>query len=351
MIPFRDSSDDPQRADRKSARRRRRRRRRAQAIAILPSLFTLGNLIAGFAAIHYAAKSPAETTIPVLGLSTLMFAGLLVFVGMFFDAIDGYIARLTRATSDLGAQLDSLADIVTFGVAPAYMTLQLVSRYYFSDGGSVIIGPERDDAFARIFWVIAAIYVSCTALRLARYNVETPSTSLRSHMVFRGLPSPGAAGCVVSLILLHQKYLSGQDYEWAARVTGFGMAFILLLCAVAMVSRLPYVHVMNRYVRGHASFGYIVKLAFILAAAAIYRIEALALGFTLYAITPPIRTAIASRQMRRAAETLFPASRPPIVEPEREEFELPPRRRGGATERPRPLAGSDGISAASEERE
>src|SRR5690606_9692767 len=113
---------------------------------------------------------------------------------MFFDAIDGYVARLTRTVSDLGGELDSLADIVTFGVAPAYMTLRLVSNYYSMDGTAAVISPAHDDAFARVFWVIAAIYVSCTALRLARFNVETASGALDTHLFFRGLPSPGAAG-------------------------------------------------------------------------------------------------------------------------------------------------------------
>jgi CDP-diacylglycerol--serine O-phosphatidyltransferase len=141
--------------------------------------------------------------------------------------------------------------------------------------------------FGRVFWAIAAVYLACTALRLARFNVETASAHVDDHMFFRGLPAPGAAGCIASLILLHQKWLAGAEYHWAARVTGLGMAGIMLLCALAMVSRYTYVHVINRYIRGHASFGYVVKLAIILAFGLFNPVEALAIGFTAYALSAP----------------------------------------------------------------
>ncbi len=291
-----------QRYRRRLRRKRKQRRRRAKAVAVLPSLFTLGNLIAGFAAIHFAAK-PTTAEFGPRNWSTLTVAGLLIFVGMFFDAIDGYVARLTRTTSDLGAQLDSLADIVTFGVAPAYMTLQLVSKYYLAVENYYIISPTRDDVFARVIWAIAAVYVSCTALRLARFNVETGSALIEDHRMFRGLPSPGAAGCVASLILLHQHFVEPTGFPWAARVTGLGMAFILLLCALAMVSRLPYAHVINMYVRGHAKFSYIVRLAIILVFAIFFPTLAFAIAFTAYALSAPARALLRvwSRQRRTPA--------------------------------------------------
>jgi CDP-diacylglycerol--serine O-phosphatidyltransferase len=138
-----------------SARRTRRRR----AASVLPTLLTLGNAICGFAAIHYAAKPIADTS---FGWSTLTVAGALIFLGMFFDAIDGSVARLTRSTSDIGAQLDSLADVITFGVAPAFMTLRLVSHYYGPAEGLAILGPA-DNAYAKFLWAIAAFYMCCTA--------------------------------------------------------------------------------------------------------------------------------------------------------------------------------------------
>ena len=126
--------------------------RRRRAASVLPTLLTLGNVICGFAAIHYAAKPIDESA---FGFSTLSFAGALVFLGMFFDAIDGTVARLTRSTSDLGAQLDSLADVITFGVAPAFMTLRLVSHYYGAAEGNSILGPA-DGVWGKLLWAIAA---------------------------------------------------------------------------------------------------------------------------------------------------------------------------------------------------
>lgn len=273
---------------RKRGGRLRRRRRRLKAVAVVPSMFTLGNLLCGFAAVYYAAKPFAAED----QSKSLLIAGILVFVGMFFDSVDGYVARLTRSVSELGGQLDSLADIVTFGVAPAYMTLQLVTRYYLGgDAEQTVISPLHDDVFGRIFWVCAAIYVACTALRLARFNVETASGVLDDHMYFRGLPAPGAGGCVAGLILLHEHYYEAlNQFQWVARTTGLGMTFILLLCAVAMVSRLPYVHIVNKYLRRKASFGFLVEVAIVLVCAAIFMVEAIALSFTAYALSAPLRS-------------------------------------------------------------
>ncbi len=249
--------------------------------------------MAGFAAIHFAAK-PLGSTGPG-NLSSLTLAGILIFLGMFFDAVDGSVARMTRTVSDLGAQVDSLADMVTFGIAPAFMMLRLVSYYVGPEGEMTILGPEADDSFARVIWGIAVVYACCTALRLARFNIETPSASVEDHMVFRGLPSPGAAGAVASLVALHQhllyiKWASPDDVSLSfARWTAFGIPFITLLCALAMVSSIPYVHVLNRYVRGKRSFAYLARLVVPLLMAIWWFQETVAICFTAYALSGPLR--------------------------------------------------------------
>src|SRR5262245_53846940 len=140
----------------------RRRARHLPPMSVLPTLCTLGNLVSGFAAIHYAAK-PATYHGP-WGWSGLTFAAVMVFVGMLLDAVDGWVARRVRSTSLLGGQLDSLADMVTFGVAPPFMMLQLVGRYLGS-GVPFIIGPDADDALGKVVWAVAVLYVCCGALR------------------------------------------------------------------------------------------------------------------------------------------------------------------------------------------
>ena len=117
-------------------------------------MLTLANLVCGFAAIHYATRPLAETA--VFGWTTITVGGTLIFLGMFFDAIDGSVARLTRSTSDLGAQLDSIADIVTFGVAPAFLMLGLVDHYYRAAGGDpAFVGPGVDSVYGKAVWAIA----------------------------------------------------------------------------------------------------------------------------------------------------------------------------------------------------
>ncbi|NJL31439.1 MAG: hypothetical protein HC898_07300 [Phycisphaerales bacterium] len=178
------------------------RRRIRKSAVILPTLFTLGNALSGFMAVFFASR-PATAELP-WGWTPITFASLCIFIGMVFDALDGRIARLTRQTSDLGEQLDSMADMVTFGVAPAFIAVQLVlggDTPYFASN-------QADTFFGRIALVVACIYVSCTALRLARFNIESRSPQLEDHLSFKGLPSPGAAGTVASMILLHQHFLA-----------------------------------------------------------------------------------------------------------------------------------------------
>jgi len=265
----------------------------------MPTLVTLGNLVAGFAAVYYASK-PEDYTGP-WGWSSLSVAGSLILLGMMLDAIDGSLARLTHSFSEFGGQLDSLADLVTFGVAPAFMMLRLLSQYVGHEGTPPILGPEADNAFSKVLWGVAAVYVCCTTLRLARFNVESPSAGAEDHLVFRGLPSPGAGGAVASLIVLHEHYTHGiiaGDSMLFARWTAFGIPVVTLLCAVAMVSSIPYVHVINRYVRGRRTFGYVARFVIPFCLAIWWFQEVLAFGFTMYAISSPLRLTV-SRIRRR----------------------------------------------------
>lgn len=269
---------------------RKRKYRALPPLAILPTLLTLGNLVAGFAAIYYASRDDEFLRLP-WGWSALTFAGTLIFVGMLLDAVDGSVARLTRSFSDIGAQLDSFADVITFGVAPAFLALTLVGTY-FRDAGVTIIGPEADHGLGRIVWAIAAIYVSCAALRLARYNVEASAEQHSDSRSFRGLPSPGAAGAVVSLIILHQHILMqkyfGEVDPGLARWSSLGIPAIMLLCAMGMVSRIRYVHFANNFLRGTKSFTGMVRVVVPLLLAIWWPQEVLAIAFTAYILSGPV---------------------------------------------------------------
>jgi len=287
-------------------------------LSVVPTLLTLGNLLCGFAAIHYASLPIGPSQI--FGWSTLTVAGGVLFLGMFFDALDGTVARLTRSASDFGAQLDSLADIVSFGVAPAYMMMRLVSHYYgpgwneTMGGAPSILGPDADNTYAKIIWAIAAIYVSCAALRLARFNVETPSVADEDHRYFRGLPTPGAAGTVASLIVLHQHLLVKTFAEAAppgfARASSLFIPLVTILCAGAMVSRMRYAHIVNRYLRGKRSFRYIVISVVAIVAAILWLQPAMAIGFVLYALSGPFRAMFRRRPM---TTEMPPGASPPSI--------------------------------------
>jgi CDP-diacylglycerol--serine O-phosphatidyltransferase len=284
------ATTEPAPAEAASGQIASRRRRRLPPVSVMPTLCTLGNLVCGFAAILYASK-PSDFTGP-WGWSGLWLAGVLVFLGMLLDAVDGWVARLTRSISELGVHLDSLADAVTFGVVPAYMMLQLVAQYLSDAQGTSIIGPEADDVLGKVVWAVAVVYVCCAALRLARFNVETGPGRIERGSVFRGLPSPGSAGAIVSLILLHQylvvDLIAKEVPASFARGAALGIPLVTLFCGLAMVSGIAYPHVTNRYLYGPRSFGYVARLVVLLALAIWFTWWTLAVVFTAYVLWGPV---------------------------------------------------------------
>lgn len=248
-----------------------------RSIAVLPTLFTLGNLLCGFAAV-FAASRPADTVLP-FDWTPLTFAALWIFLGLILDGLDGRIARMTRSESELGEQLDSMADMVTFGVAPAFICVQLAGI------GTPFFGMS-DTLYDRLGLVIAGIYVACAGLRLARFNIDAGADDHRS---FKGLPSPGAGGTVASLVLLHQHFLAKGDPGWMLNAASGTMLGVTLLAGVAMVSQFRYVHVMNRYVRGRAPFAKLVAAVICGLLLVIYPQWSLSVGFVGYALSAPIR--------------------------------------------------------------
>src|SRR3954447_14084587 len=186
---------------RREHRRRRLRRhgRRAyiRSVYLLPSMATLGNAVCGFGAMYVAAFD--ETNVGTDPWAKWLYgykflaAAYMIFLAMLFDAMDGRLARFTRHTTDFGGQLDSLADVVSFGAAPAFIALLLFKNE----------GPAVPFVVSRLIWGIGAVYFSCAAIRLARLNVSNEHGE-QHHFSFLGLPSPGAAGAVVAFILMQQ---------------------------------------------------------------------------------------------------------------------------------------------------
>lgn len=236
-----------------------RRRRPLRTIGMLPTLLTLGNLCLGFAAIHscgrdlqelHAAKGvDAAPTFKREFLqkhvpSFLSLASWMIVGSLLCDALDGRVARKTGQASKFGEQLDSLADIVSFGVAPAVMMVTLVHREITQWG----YAPLQFQHFGRLTLFVGIIYACCTALRLARFNVEASLDEV-AHEGFKGLPSPGAAIAVISVVFLHESIDASNEWVRSASFLTRVLPFCTLALALLMVSRLPYTHAANWLLR------------------------------------------------------------------------------------------------------
>jgi CDP-diacylglycerol--serine O-phosphatidyltransferase len=272
-------------------------------IAVLPALLTLGNGICGFVAIIFASKINAGD--PLVNETNFAWAGWFILFAMVFDMLDGYVARLTKTASDFGGELDSLCDVVSFGVAPAFLLLKL--------------GPgwEPSVFLHQVLGGIAALYFACTAMRLARFNVDN-NPDPATHKRFRGLPSPGAAGCIAALAILRGEFpatlasrLIAIDLESARATVGRTVEFLspigALVVALLMVSNVPYPHVTGKIFRGKKHIGHIIQLllaAFILL---MFRSLAPMLVFWLYALAFPLRSLVL-RNLRSGPEPEPPSA-------------------------------------------
>ena len=223
---------------------RRVRRQRVKYITVLPSLITLLNGLFGFTAIVFASRG-AEKGIG--GFSYFAMAGYMVLLAMFADMLDGRLARMSQSTSSFGGQLDSLCDLISFGIAPAFLMLKVIEARLEPTT------PLSGGLFHRFIWLAALAYISCATIRLARFNVENEENEA-AHMSFAGLPAPGAAGMIVSLIIFHQEVMPTLD------PIIFVMPFLTLGVAILMVSRIRYPHVLNLYIRGKQPFSYLMRV-------------------------------------------------------------------------------------------
>ena len=173
-----------------------------KGIYILPNTLTLCGMFLGFFSILASFKG------------NYLHAAWAILMANIFDGLDGWVARLTHSTTRFGIELDSLSDLVAFGVAPAVMLYKWALM-----------------PFGRVGWAAAFLFVACGALRLARYNVQMGSTESKS---FTGMPIPGAATIVATLVIFYQ-----ETWEAMPAKNYFILIFTFSL-AVLMVSTLRY---------------------------------------------------------------------------------------------------------------
>jgi CDP-diacylglycerol--serine O-phosphatidyltransferase len=177
---------------------------RRRGIYILPNLFTTAALFAGFYAIVQAMNGRFE------------YSSVAIFVAMILDGMDGRVARFTHTQSEFGAQYDSLADMVSFGVAPALMIYEWALK-----------------GLGKLGWFAAFLYCTGTALRLARFNTNIEVIDKR---FFQGLPSPAAAALIAGFVWVvtdNAEFLKVKDVDWAA-------CTLTLFAGMTMVSNLRY---------------------------------------------------------------------------------------------------------------
>jgi CDP-diacylglycerol--serine O-phosphatidyltransferase len=245
-----------------------------KSVLVLPNLITLANAFCGLLALAKATDAlTLSGTDPMVFYHKMETACFLIFLGMVFDSLDGLVARMTRSFTDFGAQLDSFADALTFGVAPALLAKVLVEHE------SALTGYVGN---SRLHFLAGASFSLMAILRLVRFNLETDHDH-ESHRFFRGLPSPAAAGTVAStcwlyLILrrpeleqvegtptpMHRLLGWMHDVNWTPFLDWIPVLLVAMLplLGLLMVRRVRYLHVTSYLFGGRSQFFTLVGIVF-----------------------------------------------------------------------------------------
>ena len=225
-----------------------------RGVYILPSLFTVGTLVCGYYAILAALRgSLALTAGGAEGLSAAAFDNAAKAIGwaILFDGLDGRIARLTNSTSAFGREFDSLADVITFGLAPAILAYAWGIRAI-----SEPFGPGLLHHIPQLGWIVTFAYVICGAARLGRFNIDTvkPTTDRR---YFVGMPIPAAAGTVAAIVHWEKAPLE----HW---LSSLAWMVVVAILAFLMVSRMRYYSFKTLDLRRRRSYIAIIFLGLII---------------------------------------------------------------------------------------
>jgi CDP-diacylglycerol--serine O-phosphatidyltransferase len=256
----------------------------AARIYLLPNLFTAGNMLCGFLAIKNCIEARFTSLTPEGRAEHYNMAVWFILFACVCDLFDGRVARATKRESLFGAEFDSIADTVSFGVAPALMACFLV------------IKPEVTDNVQLATWLLAFIYLLCAGVRLARFNVLTnplvPGNEKRAAGGdFVGLPSPAAAGMIASLVLVLSKVMVSSDhkdpFEQAVQAWSWVLLPVMLVISFLMVSnvRFPSFKKLDWTARAKTRvFILIIILAAVLFRYPQYSFPAVFLGYVLYSL-------------------------------------------------------------------
>lgn len=231
-----------------------------RGIFLLPNLLTTAGLFSGFFAVVSSMNGH------------FISASVAIFIAMIFDGLDGRVARMTNTQSEFGAEYDSMADMVSFGIAPGLVAYNWALS-----------------SFGKFGWLAAFVFVACAALRLARFNTQVGVADKR---YFQGLASPAAAGVIASIVWVGSEYqINGQDY-------GYLIGIITILSGLLMVSNFRYNSFKEVDWKGRVNFVVVllIVLAFVIIASSPENV--LLLIFALYACSGPFTTIRAVKKLK-----------------------------------------------------
>lgn len=223
-----------------------------RGIYLLPNLLTTAGLFAGFYAVVASMQGAFAS------------AAIAIFIAMIMDGLDGRIARMTNTQSDFGAEYDSMADMISFGIAPALV----IYNWALFDLG-------------KIGWLASFVYVVGAALRLARFNTQVATADKR---YFQGLASPSAAAIIAGLVWL------GADFGWESKPWGIYIAVMTMVVGLLMVSNFRYSSFKEVDWRGKIPFIGVLIIVLIFVLIASEPPLVLFSGFAIYALSGPIMT-------------------------------------------------------------
>lgn len=246
-------------------KKRRTPIRMKKGIYILPNLFTTGNLFCGFWAIIAVHQE------------NYFYAAAAILVACVFDALDGKIARFSGSMSKFGIQYDSLADLVSFGLAPAFLGFSWALRPY-----------------GRFGWLAAFLFVACGALRLARFNVMAAAGDTK---YFKGLPIPAAASMIALTILLYQRLI---ETGWVKDVVILVMIYVL---AFLMVSNIRYISFKEFDLAKRKPFSLFIFVVLTLVVVIMEPVIVLFTFMLAYTLSGPANMVLALRRRRLAKRT------------------------------------------------
>ncbi len=246
-----------------------------KGIYLLPNTLTLCGMFCGFFAILSAING------------NFLYAAWAIVLANVFDGLDGWIARLTNTTTRFGIELDSLSDLVAFGIAPSVMMYKWA------------LVP-----FGRIGWAAAFLFVACGALRLARFNIQTGSTGSKA---FKGMPIPGAATVMASIVIFYYDFWKGLPEKNAFFLV------ITILLSLLMVSTIRYHGLKEIDFREKKPFWFLIVFVLILFVLFVHPSTAIfifAMAYLVWGIMESIITMARKRKARLLEQRIPPEGGP-----------------------------------------